>query len=280
MPAAAQNPIASAGLATLEVSLVAGRSAVTSAYAANPMKLLTPIARGPGVWACTSSFGGGLVAGDRTRLELSVGPNACCFLGTQASTKIYRNAGLRASGHHTLATLGEQARLIFAPEPVQPFTQSSYEQRQEFRLAAGAGLALVDWFSAGRVARGERWAFQRFHGRNEVFLSGERIFLDALALDAATGSLGAPHVTGRFNCFALLLLAGEPMRPAAADLLAEYAAWPVARGAKLLASASPLAHGAVLRLAGEDLEAVGRELHRQLGFTAAWLGDNPWARKF
>ena len=155
MSTAAKNSVVPAGLATLEISLVAGLSAVTSAFAASPMKLLTPVARGPSVWACTSSFGGGLVAGDQTRLELRVGENTRCFLGTQASTKIYRNAGLRACSHVTQATLEENSRLVFAPDPVQPFTDSSYAQRQEFRLAAGAGLALVDWFSSGRVARGD-----------------------------------------------------------------------------------------------------------------------------
>jgi urease accessory protein len=280
MPAIVENSVLPAGLATLEVSLVAGLSAVTAAYAASPMKLLTPVARGQSVWACTSSFGGGLVAGDQTRLELRAGKNTRCFFGTQASTKIYRNAGLRACSHATTAALGENSRLVFAPDPVQPFTQSSYAQRQEFRLAAGAGLALVDWFSSGRVARGERWAFNRFQSRNEVFLSGERIFLDALSLDAADGLLASPHVTGRFNCFALLLLIGEPMQAAVAHLLAESATLPVSRGAKLIASASAIPQGAVLRLAGEELEAVGRELHRQLSFTCDFLGDDPWARKW
>jgi len=277
--AAAYTP-APAGLATLEISHVAGQSAVTSVFAASPMKLLTPVARGQSVWACMSSFGGGLVAGDQTRLELQAGKNTCSFLGTQASTKIYRNAGLRPCSHTTAAVLAENSRLVFAPDPVQPFHQSSYTQRQEFRLAAGAGLALVDWFSSGRAARGERWAFQRFQSRNELFLEGARIFLDAICLDAADGLLAAPQVTGRFNCFALLLLVGEPMRAAAAELLAEVASLPVTRGAPLIASASPIPHGAVLRLAGEALETVGRQLRRRLEFTRDFLGDDPWARKW
>ncbi len=62
------SPVLSAGQATLEVTLVAGASTVTSAFAANAMKMLTPVARGQSVWACTSCFGGGLVAGDVTRL--------------------------------------------------------------------------------------------------------------------------------------------------------------------------------------------------------------------
>src|SRR5260221_8880792 len=128
------------GSAQLTVESISGQSAVTSAFARNPLKLLAPRSRGQSVWAYTSSFGGGFVAGDETRLELHIGKGARCFLGTQASTKIYRNPRRRACGHVTQATNEENSLLVFAPDPVQPFANSSYSQRQGFRLAAGAGL--------------------------------------------------------------------------------------------------------------------------------------------
>lgn len=268
------------GHARLIVESVAGQSAVTSAYASNPLKLLTPRSRGQSVWAYASSFGGGLVAGDETRLELRLDRSARCFLGTQASTKIYRNPRRLACGHVTRATIEADTLLVFAPDPVQPFAGSGYAQRQSFHLGPGAGLVLVDWFTSGRAARGERWAFDRFQSRNDVFLSGERIFTDSLLLDAAAEPLTSPHRTGRFNCFALLLLVGEPLRSAAAALLENVSARPVTRTAPLVASASPVRHGAVLRLAGESVEQVGRELHHHLQFASELLGDDPWARKW
>ena len=38
--------------------------------------------------------------------------------------------------------------------------------------------------------------------------------------------------------------------------------------------------GALLRSAGEHVEAVGREIHRHLGFLSGLLGDDPLARKW
>ncbi|MCX6893975.1 MAG: urease accessory protein UreD [Verrucomicrobia bacterium] len=280
MVAPAKTRCAEIGRAELAVKKVSGASAVVSAFATNPFKLLTPRSRGQSVWAYTSSFGGGLVAGDETRLELRVGAVARCFLGTQAATKVYRNPARRACGHTTRATLEENALLVFAPDPVQPFADSRYSQRQEFHLAAGAGLALTDWFTSGRAACGERWKFAHFQSRNEVFVSGARVFVDALRLDSAAGPLSAQHRTGRFNCFATLLLLGPPLRAAAEQLLENISALPVGRAAEMVCSASPAGDGAVLRLAGESVEQIGRELHRHLKPLATLLGDDPWARKW
>ena len=268
------------GNARLTVESVAGQSAVTSAFASTPIKLLTPRSRGQSVWAYTSSFGGGFVAGDETRLDLHLGKNTRCFLGTQASTKIYRNPRRRACGHVTQAHIEENALLVFAPDPVQPFANSSYTQRQSFHLGVGAGLVLVDWFTSGRAARGERWAFNHFQRRNDVFLSGERIFMDSILLDSAFDPITSSHRTGRFNCFAMLLLVGEPMQSATASLLEVISANPVRRGEALIASASPVRNGAILRVAGESVEQVGHALHHHLKFASALLGDDPWARKW
>ena len=271
---------APAGHASLAIELVYRESTITSAYATSPMKLLMPRSRGECVWAYTSSFGGGLVAGDQTQLELRLGPDARCFLGTQASTKVYRNPAELPCGHKTSATIAGGATLVFAPDPVQAFAEASYAQQQEFNLAPDASLALVDWFSSGRVARGERWAFAHFSSRNKVVVGDKTVFLDSLALNAEDGNLSAQHRTGRFNCLGMLLLVGPKLREASQKLLAEVGSAPVLRHASLVLSASPIADGAVLRIAGEHVEAVGRELHKYLAPLNALLGDDPWARKW
>jgi urease accessory protein len=268
------------GCAQLEVELVFGESAATSSCATSPLKLLVPCSRGKSVWAYASNFGGGLVAGDETRLELRIGAEACCFFGTQASTKVYRNPARLPCSHTTHATLERGSLLVFAPDAVQAFAGSSYRQRQEFHLATDAGLVLVDWFTSGRAARGERWAFDHFQSRNDVFIEGERVFVDSIVLNAEDGTVESAHRTGRFNCFAMLLLIGEPMRESAAKLLVEISARPVTRAATIICAASAIQQGAVLRVAGEDVEAVSRELKQQLTFLAEFLGDDPWARKW
>ena len=268
------------GCASLEVEFVSGRSTVTAAYSSSPLKLLTPRSRGQSVWACTSSFGGGLVAGDKTRLDLRVGAGARCFVGTQSSTKVYRNPAGEPCGHATRAVVAADSLLVFAPDAVQPFAASAFTQRQEFHLAQGAGLVLLDWFTAGRTMRGERWLFDHFQTRNEVFVGDERVLLDSLHLDSANGSLASAHRVGHFNCFSTLFLVGAPLQAAASQTLGDIASRPVVHGASLICSASPVSDGVILRVAGRSLEAVGSELRAHLRLVCSLLGDDPFARKW
>src|SRR5258706_6192134 len=190
------------GAGALEVSRVAGQSAAVSYCSSSPLKILVPHSRGQSVWAYLSSFGGGILGGDQVQVQITINEKARCFLTTQASTKIYRN-GIERSCTQTLdATLGPQSLFVLAPEVLQPFASGSYLQEQQFHLQTGAGLVLVDWFSAGRVARGERWAFRRFESRNKVFVDGEPVFIDSLLLDSSL--MQTPLPFGRYNCVALV----------------------------------------------------------------------------
>jgi urease accessory protein len=268
------------GQAALAVSMVHGLSTATTAWARTPMKLLTPRSRGDSVWAYTSSFGGGMVAGDCTELDVTVDAGACCFLGTQASTKIFRNPTRLPCSHRTSARVNDDALLILAPDPVQCFAGSCYEQRQHFILSQSANLVLVDWISAGRMARGERWNFQRYLSRNEIERDGKQLLVDALRLDSDDGALDAKFRGGRFNCLATLALIGPQLAEHARTLLDWCAAQPIEPQAGLVFAASPLHEGALLRFAGTSVEEVGHAIHQRLGFASALLKDDPFSRKW
>ena len=281
------------GLAALEVDCIFKESTVTAAYATSPMKLLTPKARGTSVCAYASNFGGGLVAGDQTRLQMRLGGHTRCFFGTQASTKVYRNPHSLPCSHVTHATVGPDALLVFAPAPVQPFAGSSYEQRQEFHLAGDAALVLLDWFTSGRAARGERWAFERLFTRNEIWQSpvsnaapetgptaSRCLFLDCCCLDSKDQTLSSRYRTGRFNCFAMLVFVGRRLKTLTERILEEVRRLPVKQRAALLICGSPIPDGVVLRLAGEQVSDVERCLRKNLSSLVEILGEDPWSRRY
>jgi urease accessory protein len=268
------------GDAQLRVASVHGLSAVVSSWAKSPLRLLTPRTRGETVLAYTSSFGGGMVAGDRTRLELTIDRGARCFLSTQASTKIYRNPAQLPCSHELIASIADDALLVLAPDPVQCFAESRYEQRQHFQLSLTASLIVVDWMSAGRTARGERWSFQRYFSRNEIERGGRTLLVDPLLLDQEDGALDSRFRGGRFNCFATIVVLGKSVEPNAKEILDWASSQRIEPGASLMFAASPLHEGVLLRLAGTSVEEVSRAIQERLGFVRELLDGNPWERKW
>jgi urease accessory protein len=267
------------GAAALHVAKVRDRSTVVGSWARSPLSLLTPRCRGESVWAYTSSYGGGMVAGDQTRLQVTIDRGASCFLSTQASTKIYRNPARRACNHTFEAQLAADSLLVLAPDPVQCFAESAYEQTQTFHLAETANLVLVDWISGGRSARGERWSFRRYSSRNQVYRNSRCVLLDSLLLESADG-LTNRFQTGRFNCFATVVILGKRLETASSEALSSLSDRAVTRNSDLVVSGSALREGAIVRFAGIRVEEVGRAIYDLLRFVPPLLDGDPWVRKW
>lgn len=244
--------------------------------------MLTPRPRGPSVWAYTSNLGGGMVAGDTSRIDLTIDPGALCYLGTQASSKIYRNPLNRACVHRLNATVAAGATLVFAPDAVQCFADAVYDQHQTFHLAPDANLVLVDWISAGRLARGERWVFKRYTSRNEVYVENRPVVIDAIDLDssACLNHKITHFQTGRFNCLGFVLVLGPELTEHSKEILGKVSALPIEPGADLQCAASPVRSGVILRLAGLSTEQVGHAIYEHLKFVKGLLHEDPWARKW
>jgi urease accessory protein len=116
------------------------------------------------------TYGGGLVGGDSIHLTVTVLPSARLSIVTQGHTKIFKSPSKDVvTGQKLEVEIGEGGAVCLLPDPVQPFAGSYYEQNQVFKLGEGASLCLLDWFSAGRTARGEDWDLGSWKGRNEVW---------------------------------------------------------------------------------------------------------------
>lgn len=266
------------GMAELHVASVRGRSAVVHSQSHSPLRLLTPRAGGESVWAYASSFGGGLVAGDLNAIEIKLDPDARCFFTTQSATKVYKTCGGKSARQQLCAQVSDGALLVLAPDPVQAFANSRFEQRQQFYLTASANLALVDWMSSGRSARDERWAFECYSTRNEIYRENKLILSDALELKTGAGL--SRFVSGNLDCLATLILTGPALAMESQAILQKVNGTPIDPQAGLFLAASPIPGGVILRLAGRSVETVGRRIAEELSFVRNLLGDNPWARKW
>ena len=267
------------GAGRLAFARVDGASALVTAAPRARSRILAPRRRGSSAWAVLATHGGGLLEGDDVDLEVEVAEGAAAVLSTQAETKVYRSPGGRSARQRLAARVGEGGALALVPEPVSPFAGARYEQRQRFELAPGASLLLVDAFVAGRTARGERWAFERYRSQNEVRVGGRLALGDTLLLvPRAPGELA--RRLDPFQAFALVVAVGPAFGSCAAALRGAVEALPCAAGAPLLATVSPVAGGVLARCAATTTEALGAFVRAAIAPAAGALGDDAFARRW
>ena len=260
--------------------------------------MLTPRNHGGFAWVFLANFGGGLVDGDRIAIEVDVGEGASALLATQGSTKVYRSA--RGCSQDLRARVADRGTLAILPDPVVCFAGAQYSQNIDIALAPGGSLVLLDGYTCGRSARGERWQFTRYASRTCITRGGLCAALDATRLDAEAGPIA--ERMGRFEVLFTLLAIGPRVAQLRESLLAlatgpaadgQMAAAPVdalgiasgagghAADAPAIAAASPIGNeGAILRVAAERVQGAMHLLRPSLAALAELIGDDPFARKW
>lgn len=148
-----------------------------------PLLLRAPGSRDPRALAVVGTMGGGCLAGDDIDLEVEVGENACLALTSHGATRMHP-ATERRSTVALRAHLAAGARLGVLLDPVLPGHGANFCQRSEFHLRAGASLLAWEALSAGRIAHGERWAFEHAELRTSLWMDGEPLLVEATELRA------------------------------------------------------------------------------------------------
>ncbi|KAI9758640.1 MAG: hypothetical protein M4579_002951 [Chaenotheca gracillima] len=138
-----------------------------------PLKLISPSPKAGAkcILVFLLTYGGGLVAGDTVSLSIDIAPSSRLSLVTQGSTKVFKALDRTiASGQTLTVNIQTGGALVYLPDPVQPFDESVYSQRQVFKLdRVNSSLCVLDWVSEGRTARGEKWGLWSWKGRNELW---------------------------------------------------------------------------------------------------------------
>jgi urease accessory protein len=258
----------------LAVARSRDRSVVTRARSVAPLRLLAPASPGGAAWVYQASLGGGFVGRDAIALDVDVAAGARLFLTSQAPCKVYRRAVSRG---RLDASIGEGGVLVAWPDPIVCFAGASFDQHQRFRLARSAGVIAVDAWTAGRIAHGECWAFDRLALGTELAIDGTDVLADALVVSPAHGELAARM--GEARAFATIAIAGDVFASAVQTIDRAVAARPLAAQPRIAASVWPW--GAVVRIAAVTTELLVTAIHALIGEPVRGvLGADPFARKW
>ncbi|KAF3031266.1 hypothetical protein E8E12_000898 [Didymella heteroderae] len=180
------------------------------------------------------TYGGGIVAGDAINLEVSLNSGTRLVLLTQGSTKIFKTLNPSMSSTQSMhVRLGHDSALVYLPDPVQPFAQTTFSQSQVYHLTKGGGsLCVCDWVTSGRSASGEHWDIYEYRSRNEVWATEGReqarlLLRDSVVLDKhGRTDMQLASRMGEHSAFGTLIIRGPTFDSLARHFRDEFEALP------------------------------------------------------
>ncbi|KAJ3255387.1 hypothetical protein HK103_006306 [Boothiomyces macroporosus] len=208
-------------------------------------------------------YGGGLLAGDHVSLSVHVKESASLSIHSQASTKVYKRImDDQYSSQDMIVELEANAFLCLLPEPVTCFSKAAYKQHQIFNLHKDSSLLLLDWFTPGRVSRGEVYDFDYYYSENIINIDGKRFAREAYMLKDEEG-FSLKERMGKYECFANVYMYGSRLDDLISETQMECTSNVIHRkgtAEPIMWSVSPLCfdakHGLVLRACAIDTIAM------------------------
>ena len=209
------------------------------------------------------SPGGGILQGDRYRLDIMARAGSHVHVTTQAATKIYRMEWNYASQLLNLA-VGPDAYVEYLPDPIIPYRDARFYQETNLVVHRGGTLIYGEVIVPGRVAHGEVFAYRLYYNRTEATNEhGKLLFVDTVKLTPQDGAMRKPGLFGSFDVLGTLYVLSSQVGPRAlANQLHEYLQ--EQREVAGAAGELPDSSGVLVRVLGPNSRAVLGVLH------AAW----------
>ncbi|MBC6424751.1 MAG: urease accessory protein UreD [Hormoscilla sp. SP12CHS1] len=236
------------GRLILEFPVRHGKTQLLPHMATAPLKVLRPFYP-EGADVCHAVIlhtAGGVVGGDRLRVDLNLKPAAHSLITTPAATKIYRSNGLY-SQQTIQIQVGTGATLEWLPQETIVFNGAAYRQDLRVELAEGASWLGWEITRFGRTARGERFTRGEWRSHVEIWQQGRPLWIDRQLVKGGSGMLesinglaGQP-VVGTFS------LLGQPATPEVVEKTRTSMGAQVHQG---LAGVTRLADGLLCRYRG------------------------------
>jgi urease accessory protein len=101
---------------------------------------------------------GGILQGDRYRIDISLANNAVSHITTQGATRIYKMNSNYATQLINI-NVGKNCYLEFIPDQIIPFRNSKYYQKVSLNVDPSATLIYSEIIVPGRVAMGELFSY-------------------------------------------------------------------------------------------------------------------------
>ena len=182
------------------------RTQLTRCFAKSPLKIAKTFPLESGVRVCVMDCSPGMLAGDHYEFSWHLGANTAVEVTTQGFTRVHPSLAHPCTLHQKIA-LEPGAYLEHFPEPLMLFHDAAIKTECQVDLAPKATLLMGEIVCAGRIERGEVFAFRSWQSRTRVRRAGKLIYVaqNALRPDTLTpscvGSWGDYTHAGTFCVF-------------------------------------------------------------------------------
>lgn len=192
----------------IEVSRIDGKSVVTGSKVFRPLKAFS-LHKGNACHIIFSNYGGGFVEGDCITADLVCKEDTITAFSSQANTRIYRSENGLYCKQTINGYLGDRAMAVFVGDPLVPHKNSLFEQKLQWDLCKDSVLLFVDWFEAGRILNGEKFAFQSFATDLKIDAEGRTLVWDRFKIDPMQTNLNSPGAFLDHSSYLNIFLAGH-----------------------------------------------------------------------
>jgi urease accessory protein len=145
------------------------------------------------------SASGGILQGDRYRIDITLSNNAFAHVTTQGATRIYKmqkNCGTQIVN----IKVEEGSYFEYIPDQIIPFRNSRFYQEVELKVHNNATMIYSELIVPGRVASGEKFEYDVCYtktiARNHL---GKIRFIDTVKLEPMKQNLTVDGILGNYE---------------------------------------------------------------------------------
>ena len=142
---------------------------------------------------------GGILQGDRYRMDITVTNNACAHITTQGATRLYRMEKNFAT-QMVNVSVDEGCYFEFIPDQIIPYRDSRFYQTLNFKVHENATAVYSEMVVPGRVASGESFEYDICYLKALArdYLNNLR-FIDIAILEPKKRNLSSIGILGNYT---------------------------------------------------------------------------------
>jgi urease accessory protein len=139
-----------------------------------------------------------MLEGDDYRFDIRCHEQSTLMFAPQANTRVFPCPGGTVTRQSVRGTVYADGLVVCGGDPIVPYRDSRFSQTQSWTLYPGARLVLLDWMIAGRLDRGEGFAFDSYENETRIETpDGRPLLTDAVKLKGDGHAVeGAPIIEG------------------------------------------------------------------------------------